>query len=96
MCYSPSDATNEIKKRLSAGSQNVYFCSHAQDRMYQRDIDDKQIISALRSGRVVAVENTENGECRYKVQSNLNGGITVMVEIPCASSNIIVITTWSK
>lgn len=90
MYYSPSDATNEIKKRLRNFGE-VVFIPHANDQMDARVIDDLEATMALRSGAVRTPGELRNGEYRYIVESDLNG-VAVVVEIPDASPNLIVIT----
>lgn len=67
------------------------FIQHANDRMGERDIDDQEATMALRSGAVLTPGESNNGEYRYKVESNLNG-VAVVVEIPEDNPNLIVIT----
>ena len=93
MYYSPNDATNEIKKRLNDGGQ-VVFIPHAEVQMYKRHIDGQEVMSALRSGVVRTPGELKNSEYRYKVESNLNGGIAVAVEIPEDTPNLIVVTVF--
>lgn len=94
MYYSPSDATNEIKKRLRHGGV-VVFTRHAEDRMSERHIDGLEVMTALRSGTVRTPGELKDGEHRYKVESSLNGGIAVVVEIPESNSDLIAITVMS-
>lgn len=95
MYYLPADATNEIKKRLRESGQ-VVFIQHAEGRMCKRDIDDQEAVMALRSGAVRVPGELKDGEYRYKVESNLNGGIMVVVEIPEGNLIIIAITVMSS
>lgn len=94
MYYSPNDATNEIKKRLRNGG-DVVFIRHAEDQMCERNIDGQEVMVALRSGVVRTSGELVKGEYRYKVESNLNGGIAVAVEIPEGAPNVIVVTVFS-
>lgn len=94
MYYSPSDATNEIKKRLRNGGV-VVFVHHAEDRMSERHIDDQEAMTALKSGAVCTPGELKDGEYRYKVESSLNGGIAVVVAIPENNPDLIAITAMS-
>lgn len=93
MYYSSNDATNEIKKRLKSGGQ-VVFIPHAEVQMCKRHIDGQEVIAALRSGVVRTPGELTKGEYRYRVESNLNGGIAVAVEIPEDDPNLIVVTVF--
>ena len=93
MYYSPSDATNAIKNRLKNGGQ-VVFISHAEKQMRKRHIDGQEVMSALRSGVVRTPGELKYSEYRYKVESNLNGGIAVAVEIPEDTPNLIIVTVF--
>lgn len=93
MCYSPSDATNEIKRRIKNGGE-VVFIPHLEERMNERHIDGLDVMTCLRSGVVRKVAEIIDNECRYKVESNLNGNIAVVVEIPDDNPCVVVITTF--
>jgi hypothetical protein len=93
MYYSPSDATREIKKRLHSGAE-IIFIEHAEDQMCARHIDGQEVMTALKSGTVRMPGEIKNGEYRYRIESNLNGGVVVVVEIPDEDPNVIVITTF--
>lgn len=71
------------------------FIPHARDRKIERHIDDLEATTALRSGTVCTPGELKDGEYRYKVESNLNGGIAVVVEIPENNPDLIVITAIS-
>lgn len=93
MYYSPNDATNEIKKRLRNGGV-VVFIPHAEVQMCKRKIDGQEVVATLLSGVVRTPGELIKGEYRYKVESNLNGGIAVAVEIPEDDPKVIVITVF--
>jgi hypothetical protein len=93
MYYSPTDATREIKKRLRNGAE-VIFTPHAEDQMCDRRIDGQEVVTAIKSGVVRTPGEFKDNEYRYKIESNLSGGIAVVVEIPEDDPNIVVITTF--
>lgn len=72
------------------------FIQHSEDRMCERHIDDQEAVMALRSGAVRVSGELKDGEYRYKVESNLYGGIMVVVEIPEDNPNVIAITAMSS
>lgn len=72
------------------------FIQHAEGRMWERDVDDQEAVMALRSGAVRVAGEQKDGEYRYKVESNLNGGITVVVEIPEGDFVVIAITVMNS
>lgn len=97
MYYSPAEATREIKNRLRSGGK-IIFTAHAEEQMqlFDRCIDGQEVTAAIRSGAVRKAGEEINGEYRYRIESNLNGGIAVIVEIPDGNLFVIVITTFRQ
>jgi hypothetical protein len=93
MYYSPAEATREIKKRIRNGAV-IVFTTHLEDQMCDRHIDGQEVETAIKSGSVRTPGELKNDEYRYKIESNLNGGIAVVVEIPEDDPSVIVITTF--
>lgn len=93
MYYSPADATREIKRRLLNGAE-VVFIPHAEVQMCERHIDGQEVVTVIKSGTVRTPGELQDSEYRYKIESNLNRGIAVVVEIPEDNPNLIVITTF--
>jgi len=95
MYYSPQDATKEIKNRLRNGGR-IIFTYHAEDEMDDDCIDDLEITAAIKSGSVRNAGKEKDGEYTYKIESNLSGGIAVIVAIPDEEPNVIVVTTFRQ
>ena len=93
MYYLPADATKEIKRRLRNGA-DIVIVPHARTQMMDRCIDDLEVSTAIRSGVVSTPAELKDDEYRYKIESNLNGGIAVVLEMPEENPNIIIITTF--
>jgi len=94
MYHSPADATREIKKRLRNGAE-IIFTQHAEDQMCDRHIDGQEVKTAIKSGVVRTPGEFNNDEYSYKIESNLCGGIAVVVGIPEDNPALVVITTFS-
>lgn len=95
MYYSPQDATREIRVRLRNGGV-IIFTYHGEDEMFDDCIDDQEINTAIRNGSVREAGKEEGGEYRYKIETNLSGGIAVVVEIPDGNPHVIVVTTFRQ
>lgn len=98
MCYpelSPSEATKEVKKRMKFNA-SVVFTRHATERMLERNIDDTEVYACLRSGVVKTSPELRSNDYHYRVESNLHGGITVLVVIPSDDPNIILVTVLPR
>lgn len=94
MYYPPHEASREIKSRLKQGGV-IVFTPHAEKQMLKRRIDAQEVNTAIRSAFVSTAGEQVRGEYRYKLASNLSGGLYVVVELPDDNPDIIIVTIFS-
>ena len=60
---------------IAKDSDGIIFSNHALERMYQRGIDDIQVLEILRTGMVIDDPTlTERNEWKCKIVKKLKGG----------------------
>ena len=87
-----------VRKSIAAGHYMLWFKEpHAFERMWEREIDADDVLTALQSCRVIGREY--RGEWRYTAQGKIFDGreICVVLEIYTQEEGIglLVITVWA-
>jgi hypothetical protein len=95
MYYHNPDVQNEIRKRAKEG--RVIFSDHGNEQSEDRDIEDLDILSCLKSGILEGEDwNAKYQETTYRMVKNhsLSSRLTVVVAL--IDSHDIVVTAFMK
>jgi len=86
-------AVLERVRELAQDTFNIYWTSHVQERMDERDIVDAQALRVLREGNLLGELELEGGDWQMTLSKRCSGRL-VHVVAALSQSQLIVITAY--
>lgn len=86
-------AVLERVRELAQNTFNIYWTSHAQERMDQRDIVDVQALRVLREGNLHGELELDGGDWKMTLSKHCSGRL-VHVVVALSESQLVVVTAY--
>ena len=86
-------AVLERVRELAQDTFNIYWTSHAQERMEQRDIVDAQALRVLREGEAQGELELDGGDWKTTLSKHCAGRL-VHVVVALRESQLVVVTAY--
>ncbi|MCY3838788.1 MAG: DUF4258 domain-containing protein [Gammaproteobacteria bacterium] len=86
-------AVLERVRELAQDTFNIYWTSHAQERMDERDIVDAQALRVVREGNLLGELELDGGDWKMTLSKHCSGRL-VHVVVALSESQLIVITAY--
>ena len=87
------EAVLERVRDLAKNTSNIFWTSHAQERMDQRDIVDAQALRVLREGTLEGDLELDGSEWKMTLSRQCSGRL-VHVVVALGQSQLIVVTAY--
>lgn len=80
-------------RKLAEDTFSIYWTSHAQERMEQRDIVDAQVLAVLREGNLEGELERDGDDWKMTLAKRCSGQL-VRVVVALAGAQLIVVTAY--
>ncbi len=89
-----NETLTNLVRELAISTSNIVISQHAEDRMYERDIDYNTVLKILRTGEINYEETDERGDSVVRATKNVvsNREASVVTAVVDQKKKLILIT----